>query len=273
MLLHLAYHLLGSMSLAEDIVQEISLQWLRLDSQQIDSPKAYLSRMTVNRALDQLRRAKREREEYPGPWLPEPVLEPTWEPDLDTLSLAVLHLMERLDPYERLVYMLRECFDWEYEAIASLIDKRSANCRQILSRAKSKLQLGKARYQVDAQALQQLSLAFLAASQNADYGPLRQLFSQEIQLLSDGGGKVVAARKPILGVNNCLKFLQGIQKQLTTENQMELRFLHGDWSICLWEGEQLASIMVASWQEGQIYRLLSYRNPDKLSLIQTQLRA
>lgn len=258
------------MSLSEDIVQEVSLHWLKLDTQQIDSPKSYLSRMTVNRALDQLRRAKREREDYPGPWLPEPVLQPTWEPDLDTLSLAVLHLMERLDPYERLVYLLRECFDWEYEAISALIEKRSANCRQILSRAKSKLQKTDARYQVDAQRLQQLSMAFLSASQEANYEPLRQLFSQEIQLLSDGGGKAVAARKAVLGIDNCLKFLQGIQKQLTTENRMELRFLHGDWSLCLWEGEQMVSVMVASWQEGQIYRLLSYRNPDKLESIQAQ---
>lgn len=262
--------MLGSMAAAEDVVQEVSERWLHLDHASIQSAKSYLSRMTANRSLDLLRRLQVEREQYTGPWLPEPVVEPVWEPAMQTFSLALLHLMERLDPSERAVYVLRECFDWDYEAIADLVDKRSANCRQLLKRAKSKLQRAEAVKSISQPQLLQLSEAFFSASQNADFEPLKKLFAADINMYSDGGGKVIAALKPIIGPEHCIRFLQGIQKQLSAEAHWEVKIIQGDWTLLIWEGDQLRSAMMIAWQEKAIYGLYSYLNPDKLSRLVVQ---
>ncbi|MFK7921773.1 MAG: sigma-70 family RNA polymerase sigma factor [Bacteroidia bacterium] len=271
LLLHIAYHMLGSMAAAEDVVQEVSERWLQLDHATIQSPKSYLSRMTANRSLDLLRRLQTEREQYTGPWLPEPVIEAVWEPAMQTFSLALLHLMERLDPSERAVYVLRECFDWDYEAIADLVDKRSANCRQLLKRAKSKLQNAEAVKAISQPHLLQLSEAFLSASQNSDFEPLKKLFAADINMYNDGGGKVIAALKPILGPERCIKFLQGIQKKLSAESNWEVKIIQGDWTLLIWEGDKLKSAMMIVWQDNHIYRLFSYLNPDKLDRLVVQL--
>ncbi len=271
LLLHIAYNMLGSMAAAEDVVQEVLTDFLSSDAAHIKSSKSYLARMVTNRSLDLLRRLQLERAQYTGPWLPEPVVDAAWEPEQQTISLALLHLMERLSPVERAVYVLRECFDWDYDTIADLVNKRSANCRQLLKRAKEKLQQAQNVQVINPTQMQALSQAFFTASQEADFEPLKALFAADINMISDGGGKAVAALKTIIGPEHCVRFLQGIQKQIAKEAQWEVKIIQGDWTLLLWEGEKLQSALVVVWQGEQIFRLLSYRNPDKLDRIVEQL--
>ncbi|MEM6343398.1 MAG: sigma-70 family RNA polymerase sigma factor [Bacteroidota bacterium] len=272
LLLHIAYNMLGSMAAAEDVVQEVLTDFLVLDHAQINSSKAYLSRMVSNRSLDLLRHLQLERAQYTGPWLPEPVVEAAWEPEQQTISLALLHLMERLSPSERAVYVLRECFDWDYEAIADLVNKRSANCRQLLKRAKDKLSQAHHVQAINPNQIQSLSQAFITASQEANFEPLKALLAEEINMLSDGGGKVIAALKPIIGSESCIRFLQGIQKQISAEARWEVKIIHGDWTLLIWEDDQLQSALIVIWQDGLIFRLFSYLNPDKVKRLEMQLK-
>ncbi|MEL7533361.1 MAG: sigma-70 family RNA polymerase sigma factor [Bacteroidota bacterium] len=273
LLLHIAYNMLGSMASAEDVVQEVLVDFLDRDHSQIKSPKSYLARMVSNRSIDLLRQLQRERAHYTGPWLPEPVIEPAWEPEQQTFSLAVLHLMERLSPTERAVYVLRECFDWDYDTIGDLVQKRSANCRQLLKRAKEKLQQAHHIQAIKPSQMQLLSQAFISASQEANFEPLKELFAADINMLSDGGGKVIAALKPIQGPEHCIRFLQGIQKQLSTELRWEVKIIQGDWTLLIWEGQKLRSALLLVWKSGQIFRLFSYLNPDKLTRLQRQIQS
>lgn len=270
LMLHLAYHLLGSMSEAEDIYQEVATQWWHQPPVAVQNPKALLRRMTVNRSLDRLRQVKREREAYIGPWLPEPVEHPVWQAELPTLSDALLMVLEQLNPYERAVYLLRACFDWEYEAIAELIEKTESNCRQLLRRARKKLQDQDWQYAPAPTQITQLLSAFQSASQESDFGPLRSLLRQDVQLYSDGGGKVKAALKPILGTENCLKFLEGVQRFLSPATRFTLQPLNGQLALWTWEGRQLMGTLSFQWTAEGISHICSQRNPDKLETLLPQ---
>ncbi len=271
LLLHLAYHLLGSMAEAEDVCQDVTEHWLSRNNEAVENPKAFLRRMTVNRSLDRLRKLQQERESYIGPWLPEPVANPLWEGDLPTLDQALLLLLEQLNPVERAVYLLREVFDWEYETIGELIDKTESNCRQLLRRARQKLGPQEWQAQPQPARVEALVQAFQAASEGQDFGPLRELLQAEVTLYSDGGGKVLAARNPIYGAEACLKFFQGVLRFLPEHTRFEIRPLNETLAFLLWDGEQLHSTLTVRWSENRISHICSLRNPDKLNRLQQVL--
>ncbi len=201
LLFSIAYRLLGSATDAEDIVQEAFLRWMQEDTNKIQSPKAYLSTIVVRLCIDQLRSARTRREVYVGPWLPEPIAtgqrqELAETPVLvESLSFAFLVLLETLAPLERVVFVLREVFDYDYAEIAAMVEKSEANCRQIFHRAQRRLEERRPRFDVSYEQQQRLTDQFLHASTSGDMQGLLSLLAEDVTFIGDGGGKVRVGHK------------------------------------------------------------------------------
>lgn len=275
-LLGLAYRLLGSMWDAEDVVQEAYLRWSGADRSEIREPRAYLVTVVTRLALDQLRSARVTREAYPGPWLPEPVASDAFGPletaELrDTLSYATLHLMERLAPPERAVFVLREGFGLPYEEIASIVGQPAANCRQLHRRAAKYLSGGRDRFTPSPAEHGELLSRFLTAARSGDLAALRSLLSEDVVAYNDGGGKVRAALRPISGRANVLAFIQGLMTRYPLET-LELTTANGApaaWTV-IGGREQLVTLSV---HNGHIDGVFGVLNPDKLGRIRDHYRA
>jgi RNA polymerase sigma-70 factor (ECF subfamily) len=214
LLFSVAYGMLGSVMDAEDVVQEAFLRWQRMPRAEVRSPKAYLSAVVTRLCIDHLRSARSRREEYVGPWLPEPLLadRSAREPAVvdETLSMAFLVLLESLTPVERAVFLLREIFDYEYEEISRLVGKSEANCRQIARRARESVAARRPRFESSPEQEESLTQSFLAACLDGDMEGLLALLSEDATLYSDGGGKTRAALNPIRGAEKVARFLAGI---------------------------------------------------------------
>jgi RNA polymerase sigma-70 factor, ECF subfamily len=267
-LLGLAYRLLGSMWDAEDIVQEAYLRWTRIDPDEIHEPRAFLATVVSRLALDQLRSARVTREAYPGPWLPEPVsteeLGPLETAELrDTLSYATLHMMERLSPPERAVFVLREAFGTPYADIAGIVGASMAACRQLHHRAAERLAAERGRFQPTAAEHARLLENFLEAAQNGDLLALTGLLSEDVVAWNDGGGQVRAALRPITGRVNVLAFVTGL---LTRNPIDDLYLVEANGELAVWTviggQEQLVTIAVRDGRISAVYGIL---NPNKLS--------
>src|SRR6218665_2658751 len=225
-LFSIAYNMLGIVEEAEDVVQDVYEKWI--SAAQVQEPKAYLGRMAVNRSINRLNELKKARESYTGWWLPEPYI--TLDPDpLPTMEYGLLFLLERLNPLERAVFILRESFSEEYSTIAELTELSVENCRQLLHRAHEKLGRSKA-IPVDPAQQRALTEAFIMALQQQDRSSLDQLLRSDMELFNDGGGKRAAALKPLFGLEKVLKFLLGImQLPENQNNEFEYRpaFVNG----------------------------------------------
>jgi RNA polymerase sigma-70 factor (ECF subfamily) len=215
----IAYRLLGSASEAEDAVQEAFLRWQAADVGRIEVPEAWLTKVLTNLCLNQLTSARARRETYVGQWLPEPVLagDPMLGPadtaeQRESVSYAVLALLERLSPNERAVYVLREAFDYPHREIAEILDITEAASQQILHRAKKHVAAGKARSEVDGAAARRIVDEFLAAATSGRTEPLVRLLTQDAIAIGDGGGKVPARAKAFEGALAVAKFMRGLFK-------------------------------------------------------------
>ncbi|MCK2219580.1 RNA polymerase sigma-70 factor [Actinomadura sp. ATCC 31491] len=267
MLLGLAYRLLGSMWDAEDVVQEAWLRWQGTDRSGIREPRAFLVTVVSRLALDQLRSARVKREAYPGPWLPEPVATAEAGPldtaELrDTVSYATLHLMERLSPPERAVFVLREAFELPYEQIAEIVGTSVANARQLHRRASVRLAEGRDRFTPSPEDHTKLLKRFMAAAAGGDLDALKDLFHEDVVAWNDGGGKVRAALRPIVGRRKVLAFLAGL---LSRYDFSEARLLDVNGRPAVWTSvagnHQLVMIDVRG---GRIHDIFGVLNPDKL---------
>ncbi|MEV4757994.1 RNA polymerase sigma factor SigJ [Micromonospora sp. NPDC049559] len=221
MLLGLAYRLLGSRHDAEDVLQEAYLRWLGTDRGRVDEPRRYLSRVVTRLALDRLRARRASRETYPGTWLPEPVPtagDPFGPLDSaerrDTLSLAMLHLLERLSPPERAVYVLHTAFELPYTEIAEILDRSPEDCRQLQHRARAHLARDRPRFPADPRERRRLLDGFLAAARDGDLPGLARLVRADATAWSDGGGRVRAALNPVHGAEKISRFFVGIYRKL-----------------------------------------------------------
>jgi RNA polymerase sigma-70 factor (ECF subfamily) len=219
LLFSIAYRMIGSVSEAEDIVQEAFLRYHRTQPADVENPKAYLSAVTTRLAIDHLRSARARREEYVGPWLPEPLLsdegagDPSAQAELaDSLSLAFLVLLERLSPVERAAFLLREVFAYPYDEIAEVIGKSEANARQLVSRARRHVDDERPRFDVSREQHEELTDRFLEATQSGDTEGLMALLADDVYTYTDGGGKVQAARRPIHGRDPVARFMVGIAR-------------------------------------------------------------
>ena len=266
-LFSISYNMLGMVEEAEDIVQDVFEKWM--STEHVREPKAYLARTAVNQSINRLNELRKARENYVGMWLPEPYI--TMEPEpVATLEYGMLFLLERLNPNERAVFILRESFSEDYQTIADITGLSAENCRQILHRAHEKLGRSKP-LQVQPDKQRKFTEAFLVALHGQDRSQLDLLLRSDIELYSDGGGKRAAALKPLFGLSKVLKFLMGVtQLPEAQENHFEYEhaYVNGYPAIILFNRttNQLDSMQYVEMQGSKITRLLFVRNPDKLKI-------
>jgi len=276
-LLGLGYRLLGTMWDAEDIVQEAFVRWMRTDRSVVEHPRSFLVTVVTRLALDQLRSARVAREVYTGPWLPEPALtEPSPFGPLDTveqrdsISLATLHLMERLTPPERAVFVLREAFELPYDDVAAVLGASAATCRQLYRRARQRLGRDEPRFQPSRQEHERLLRRFLDAARDGDLAALTEILSADVVSWNDGGGRVRSARRPILGRAKVIRFLLGLTSRYPLGSDHQLVEANGAVAavVPLAGQDQLIALDV---RDGVIRQVFGVNNPDKLRFLRAQL--
>lgn len=271
----IAYRMTGSVSDAEELSQEafLRLAQARRRGTEIKSPAAWLSTTTTRLAIDLMRSARVRREQYVGPWLPEPLLTdegpgPAKHAEVaDSLSQAFLLLLERLSPVERAVYLLREAFGFDYPQISESVGRSEVNCRQIATRARKHVESHRTRFATDQHEHEELLDRFTAASESGDVESLKELLARDALVYSDGGGKITAARRPFGGVERIARFMVKVLGRRHAAGGRERHdvSVNGEpgWLWLDAEGtvEGVAAIETA---EGQIQAIRIVRNPDKL---------
>ena len=272
-LMALAYRLLGSRSDAEDVVQDAWLRWSGADPAAVRDPEAWLVTTTTRLGLDRLRAARRERVHYVGPWLAEPLeislaAEPASDPAVaharaDEVSVAFLTLLEQLGPEERAAFLLKEAFDHDYRQIAALLGLSEANCRQLVHRAKQRLQAGRPRFNADTGQHRQLLARFMDATQRGDSEAIQALLHANARLVSDGGGVVTAAVRPLLGAERIGRLFWAIARR-GPGHTAQLGWVNGEPAILRFLGDQLHSVTTIEVAEGRIANVYSVLNPEKL---------
>lgn len=267
LLFSIAYRLTGSVMEAEDILQEAFLRWQNPSDVDVRNPKAYLSAIVTRLGIDHLRSGQVQREEYIGPWLPEPLMT-EHPPDTavlaESLSMAFLVLLESLSPVERAVFLLREVFDYEYEEIARVVEKSEANCRQLLKRAKQHLASRRPRFNTSKEQQQQITFQFAQACVNGDMNGLLSLLADDIVSYSDGGGKATAATKPIHGPDRVARFWLGLARNAPPGFTARFGQANGQPAIVGYVNDRLYSLSILHIADGRIQRIFSVLNPDKL---------
>ena len=273
LLFSISYRMLGSVMEAEDVVQEAYLRWQGAEGE-ISSPSAYLSTVVTRLCIDRLRSARARREQYVGPWLPEPLLEEqapevVGTADLDdSLSMAFLVLLESLTPVERAVFLLREVFGYDYPEIASLVDKNEANCRQISRRARRSVAARRPRFESSPDQEKRLMDGFLEASLDGDMEALLGLLSEDVILYSDGGGKTRAALNPVHGANNVARFLAGVLAKIPPGFTVRKTRVNGRPGFIGYFGDgSPQSVVTLDALQGRIRTIRLLVNPDKLEYV------
>lgn len=263
LLVSVAYKMLGSLAEAEDLASEVILNWLETNPTNLEDPKAYAVRMVINRSLNRLKVLKREREHYPGPWLPEPVTDP--EIASEEFSIGLLRVMETLNPVERAVFILRNAFDYGFEAVSEFVDRSPENCRKILSRAKKKLAESRNLSLPRIPARHQVVEEILKGFEEKDFKRVFNWLHQEVVLWSDGGGKVTAAMVAVRGLEKVVAFLQNISSIPGRDISLKVRIINGQPGILVFDHGQLDSVMAFEFAGDKITELLIVRNPEKIS--------
>jgi RNA polymerase sigma-70 factor (TIGR02957 family) len=271
----IAYRMLGSVSEAEDVVQEALLRVhdLLQDGGQIDSPRAYVATVTTRLAIDQLRSARVRRERYVGEWLPEPLVvdapdDPARHAEMaDSLSLAFLVLLESLSPEQRAVLLLRDVFDYGYEEIADIVGKREANVRQLAARARRHVEERRPRFEASRDQRDELARRFFAAAQDGDLPGLEAMLADDVVLHGDGGGKAPALARSLHGRSRVARTLvtwsrQGAHFGGVTMRRVEVNGQPG--ALVLDRDGRVISVMALDVAEGRVQGVRSIVNPDKL---------
>jgi RNA polymerase sigma-70 factor, ECF subfamily len=273
LLFSIAYRMLGTVTDAEDMVQETFLRWQQTASETVRSAKTYLATIITRLCIDHLRSARVQREQYVGTWLPEPIL--TQQSDnstdlmelADSLSIAFLAVLERLSPIERAVFLLRDVFEYDYDEIGQIVGKSPTNCRQILRRAKQHVADQRPRFPVSQPQQEQITAQFLGASTKGDLQALLLLFAKDVTFLSDGGGQVVAALKPIQGAMKVARMLLAVRSKWLLNPVSRLVKINGQPGIIHHVEGNIYSVMTLEIADGCIQSIYSVRNPDKLKQI------
>jgi len=275
----IAYRMLGSAMDAEDMVQETYIRYQKAQPENLHSLKAYLTTILTRLCIDQLDLAFRKRELYVGPWLPEPILteevpegvnpEKKVERE-ESISLAFLVLLEKLQPFERAVFLLREVFEYEFAEIAEMLEEQSeAACRRSFSRAKQHLVDSRPRFAPAPEAHRHLLNSFLTAVQGGEMTPLTELLSEDVTVWVDGGGKVKqAALQPISGREAVTRFIQGSKRFWQGITHADLEEVNGQTALVIRrDNGQVFSVLTMDFEQGQIATIRIMANPEKLSRI------
>jgi len=270
-LLGIAYGLLGELTEAEDVVQDAWLRWDRADREAVRNPEPFLVTVTTRLALDRLRSARVRREVYVGPWLPEPLVVDPETPETaaieaEKLNLALLGALERLNPVERAVLVLRDVFDLEYAEIADVLEKTPANVRQIARRARDHAGDPSRRRPVDEEERERLTTVFLTAVASGDIDRVRDLLAADAIMYTDGGGVVTAARKPIYGAEKIARFMVRVQNksQFPDDPIYTPVLVNGDPGVRM-DSESLGflSIVAVEVADGAVQSIRFFNNPER----------
>ena len=283
LLISVAYRILGSVTDAEDTVQETWLRWYGVNPSDVRDPRAFLVRVTTRLAIDRLRRAKTRRESYVGPWLPEPILTGRDVAEdvalAESVSMAMLVVLETLSPLERAVFVLREAFGMSYAEIADVLGRKVEAVRQLGRRARNHVQERRSRFDADQSEQRRVTERFLEATSTGDLEGLMAVLAPEVTLVADGGGRALAPRRPVRGAEKVARFLLAI----ATEEQMA-RFLrsvgsepvaanlrvhvsqiNGGSGILVASGDKPISTLVLDVSDGVVRTIHLVANPEKLA--------
>jgi RNA polymerase sigma-70 factor (ECF subfamily) len=266
LLFSIGYRMLGSVADAEDVLQETFIRWVQAETGDVRSPKAFLISIITRLCINHLQSARVRREEYYGQWLPEPlVLEDEGITD-DSLSIAFLVLLERLNPIERAVFLLREVFDYEYAEIAAIVGRNEANCRQILRRAREHVREGRPRFEAKEGEHDALLEQFHHAATSGDVGALVSLLADDVVLHTDGGGKGPALPNVIRGAKNVgAAITGGIAKNHRKEAVRTMMQINGKKAIVTYRDGRPFGVFAIHVRDGRIGAVYAITNPDKLS--------
>ncbi|MFF8731462.1 RNA polymerase sigma factor SigJ [Streptomyces sp. NPDC015171] len=268
-----AYRMLGRVADAEDVVQDAWLRWYRADRTDIREPRAYLVRVTTRLAIDRLRQVQARGEAYTGPWLPEPYLTEAADtvPDsaeravlADTVSLAVLVVLESLSPLERAVFVLREAFGYPYAEIAALLDRGEPAVRQLAGRARRHVAERRPRYDVDPARRRDLTERFLAAAGGGDLAGLMSLLAPHVRLVGDSGGRAKAPVRVLHTADKVGRFLFGALRKAPTDLSFRALEVNGGPAVLVLSGEKPDSLFQLDIADGRVTAVYIHRNPDKL---------
>jgi len=272
LLFSIAYRMLGSAMDAEDVVQEAYLRWQGTE-EEVRSPKAYLSTVVTRLSIDRLRSARVRREQYVGPWLPEPLAtgqdsEVEEAPVVDeTLSIAFLVLLESLNPVERAVFLLREVFDFDHAEVSRIVGKSEANCRQIARRSRQAVAARRSRFESSVEQQETMTRLFVEACASGDMRGLLALLSEDVVFYSDGGGKVVTARNPVYGADRVARLMLGLARKRWPGYAIRLAGINGRPGIIGYSGDRPDSVLDLEIADGRIRVVRHVRNPDKLHAV------
>lgn len=275
---NIAYRMLGEMAAAEDVVQEAWLRWRRTDGEDIRDPRAWLSAATVRLSLDALRKVRARRESYVGPWLPEPLLPddtrafaadaPAARAELASdLSLALLHVLERLAPEERAALILHDAFDCDYAEIAAMLDKNETACRKLVSRARERVKADRPRFTASKEAHRDLLMRFAKASSSSDPQEMMALLAPDAIAYTDGGGRAAAALNPIYGPDKIARFITGLGRKFYANVLLDssMTEINGQPALVIRDGKELLGVFTIETDGEKITTLYGLRNPDKLA--------
>ena len=262
-LVRVAYRMLGSVADAEDVVQDAAIRWMGTDRTEVREPEAFLRRTVTRLCLDQLKSARKKRETYIGPWLPEPVVE---EEKDDDVTLPLMLALERLTPLERAAFLLHDVFGLSFEEVAATVERDEAACRQLASRARAHVRQSRPRFKVERSQGLAIAEAFFAATRSGDMKALGALLAADVSSHADGGGKRPAATHPILGFDAVMKQYSYIATFFRKSSSTLVRtgFVNGLPGFVSLEADGEIQTTALDIEDGKIAAIYVVRNPDKL---------
>ncbi len=262
-LMRVAYRMLGSVTDAEDAVQEAFIRWMRADRSVVREPEAFLRRSVTRLCLDQLKSARRRRETYVGPWLPDPVVAEEQE---DDVTLPLMLALERLSPLERAAFLLHDVFGLAFEEVAATIQRDPSTCRQLAARARTHVREERPRFQVEKQRGLELAEAFFNASRSGDMKALSSMLAADVSIHSDGGGKRPAATRPIIGYEAVMRVHRVLANlfRKSASKLVRTAFVNGLPGFITLESDGELQTTALDIEDGKIAAIYVVRNPDKL---------
>ena len=279
LLFTIAYEILGSATESDDVLQDSYLRWAAVDLATVHDTKSYLAQLVTRQALNALRAGARRREEYVGPWLPEPLLLEDQDPSSDivlaeSVSMAMLVLLETLSPDERAVFVLREVFGFDYGEIAEAVGKPAPTVRQVAHRAREHVRArrkwgGASREPIDPQRNAEITAQFLQTAASGDVDALMAMLAPDAIWMADGGGKVSAARKPVVGAERVARAITGLLRKAGTQARIEMVTCNSAPAVLFYLDDQLDLVVTFEIVDGKITTFYAVRNPDKLAAVTT----
>jgi len=277
LLFTIAYEILGSATEADDVLQDSYLRWAEVDLSTVDDTKSYLARLVTRQALNALRAGARRREDYVGPWLPEPLLLDEADPSADvvlaeSVSMAMLVLLETLGPDERAVFVLREVFGFDYGEIADAVGKPASTVRQIAHRAREHVQARRRRFApADPEQTARITTEFMAAASSGDVQTVMSMLAPDVAWTADSGGKASAARRPVVGAQKVARAVVGLVSRgmQVPDVRVEMVVCNAAPAVLLYRADHLEGVFTIEIVDGKITNFYAMRNPDKLAALAT----